>query len=103
VLAQRQPAGTSGFSSIWVADLTGAEMTALAKSFHSGVYEWLGPHTKFDASKHYRMAVDKRGATYPKNLFAGEAKLLKATLKGEMIDALEAYVRARTAKGLPVE
>lgn len=103
VLVQRQPAGTSGFSSIWIAEVSGAELTALAKAFRSGTYEWLGQRTKFDPSKRYKLALDKRGATYPKQLFAAEAKLVRPALKGEMIDALEAYVRARTAKGLAVD
>jgi hypothetical protein len=99
VLAQRQPAGTSGFSSIWVAEVAGSDMTALAKGFHAGGYEWLGPKAKFDPAKRYRLAIDKRGVTYPRTLFSAEAKMLRAVFKGEMIDALEAYARARTAKG----
>jgi 5'-nucleotidase / UDP-sugar diphosphatase len=105
VLVQRQPAGTSGFSSIWIAELGGAEMTAVAKAFRAGgFYEWFGPKDKFDPAKRYRFALDKRAATYPKNLFGVEAsKHLHASLVGEMIDALEAYARVRTAKGLTLD
>jgi 5'-nucleotidase / UDP-sugar diphosphatase len=115
VLVQRQPSGTSGFSSIYVAELTGAELAPIAKNFRvGGTYEWFGPKDKFDPTKKYRLAIDKRGATYPKTLFGPiEGKTLlvgepgsykpRAVFMGEMIDALEPYIRARTQKGQPVE
>jgi 5'-nucleotidase / UDP-sugar diphosphatase len=104
VLVQRQPSGTNGFSSIWVAELSGAEMTTLAKVFRAGgMYEWFGAKEKFDPAKRYRLALDKRGATYPKALFGAESKVLRSTFLGEMIDALEPYVRARTAKGQTID
>jgi 2',3'-cyclic-nucleotide 2'-phosphodiesterase (5'-nucleotidase family) len=104
VLVQRQPAGTSGFSSIAIVELTGAELTALHKAFRPGTYEWFGATPKFDPEKRYRVALDKRAATYPKPVFAAEAKLVQgAKFAGEMIDALEAFSRARTAKGLTID
>jgi 2',3'-cyclic-nucleotide 2'-phosphodiesterase (5'-nucleotidase family) len=100
VLVQRQPAGTSGLSSIWIAELSGSEMLALARVFRpGGAYDWFGPKEKFDPAKRYRLALDKRAATYPKVLFGAESKAVHPTFMGEMIDALEAYARARTAKG----
>ncbi len=104
VLVQRQPAGTNGFSSIWIADVGGAEMTALVRAFRpGGTYEWYGPRDGFDPTRRYRLALDKRAATYPKALFGASSKHLHATFAGEMIDALEPYARARTAKGLPLD
>jgi 2',3'-cyclic-nucleotide 2'-phosphodiesterase (5'-nucleotidase family) len=104
VLVQRQPAGTSGFSSVWIAEVSGAEMSALAKAFRAGgSYEWFGPKDKHDPAKRYRLALDKRAATYPKVLFGVESKLLHPSFMGEMIDALEPYARARTAKGQSID
>jgi 2',3'-cyclic-nucleotide 2'-phosphodiesterase (5'-nucleotidase family) len=104
VLVQRQPAGTSGFSSIWVAELSGADMTAVAKAFRgTGQCEWLGAKDRFDPAKRFRLALDKRTATYPKALFGDSAKLLRPAFKGEMIDALEAYARSRTAKSQTID
>lgn len=104
VLVQRQPAGTSGLSSLWVVELTGAEMTALQKASRvGGTYEWFGPRDRFDPGKRYRLGLDKRAATYPKTLFGGEAKLVRASYLGEMIDALEPFVKARSSKGQTVD
>gem|GEM_PF-2462069 len=104
VLVQRRPAGTSGSSSLWVAELSGAEMTALARSFRPGAkYEWIGPKTKLDPDRRYRLALDKRAVSHPKPLFGAEAKHLRPVFLGEIIDALEPYVRARTAQGLPID
>ena len=78
VLVQRQPAGTNGFSSLWVAEVTGAEMASLAKVFRAGgMYEWFGAKDKLDPAKRYRLALDKRAATYPKALFGADAKLVR--------------------------
>jgi len=114
VLVQRQPSGTSGFSSLFVVELSGAELNALGKTFRvGGTYEWFGPKDKYDKEKRYRLALDKRGATYPKTLFGPiEGKLLlvnsepahpRATFQGELIDALEPYARSRTAKGQTID
>lgn len=105
VLVQRQPSGTTGLSSIWVVELSGTELGALAKSFRAGGnYDWLGIKDKLDPHKRYRLALDKRAATFPRTLFGPEpSKLVHASYVGEMIDALEPYVRARTSKGNPID
>ncbi|MDF2692474.1 MAG: 5-nucleotidase, partial [Labilithrix sp.] len=104
VLVQRQPAGTSGFSSIWVAEVSGAQMNTLARVFRPGAsYDWFGPKAKFDPAKRYRLGLDKRAASYPKVLFGPESKGLQAAFAGEMIDALEPYARSRTAKGQTID
>lgn len=104
VLVQRRPAGTSGVSSLWIAELSGAELMSLARSFRAGgKHDWFGPKHKLDPERRYRLGLDKRAATYPKALFGAEAKLLRPFFLGEIIDALEPYVRARTAQGLPID
>lgn len=104
VLVQRQPSGTSGFSSIWIAELSGAEMNALGKAFHpNGTYEWFGAQSKYDPAKRYKLAMDKRAATYPKTLFGADSKHVHPVYAGEIIDALEPYARARTAKGQTID
>jgi hypothetical protein len=77
---------------------------SLARSFRAGEkHDWFGPKQKLDPERRYRLGLDKRAATYPKALFGAEAKLVRPFFLGEMIDALEPHVRARTAKGLPID
>ncbi|HEY8074175.1 MAG TPA: metallophosphatase [Labilithrix sp.] len=97
VLVQRQPAGTSGFSSIWVVEMSGADLDRYKHRVRGGWYEMLGAPAKIDPKRTYRVAMDKRVLTYPRTIF-GEPKLA-GTYEGEMIDALEAYARARTLAG----
>ncbi|MBX3204112.1 MAG: hypothetical protein KF764_03535 [Labilithrix sp.] len=104
VLGQRQPAGTAGSSSIWIAELGGAEMSAIARVFRPGTtYDWFGPRSKFDPTRRYRLALDKRAATNPKVLFGPESRSLRPALVGEAIDALEPYARARAARGQSID
>jgi 2',3'-cyclic-nucleotide 2'-phosphodiesterase (5'-nucleotidase family) len=104
VLVQRQPAGTSGFSSVWVVEMTGAELDRYKRRFRpSGFYDMFAP-AKIEATQRYRVALDKRVLTYPRTIL-GDAKLAGGppAYAGEMIDALEAYARARTLAGKPLE
>jgi 5'-nucleotidase / UDP-sugar diphosphatase len=98
VLVQRQPAGTAGFSSLWVVEMSGAELALLRGRLRSYAYEMRGP-SRLDPKRRYRLVVDKRALTYPRALFGDGAKLEGATFGGELVDVLEAYARSRTAKG----
>lgn len=99
VLVQKQPTGTNGISSIWVQDIPGDEAAALFRSFQpAGKSQWSGL-TKFDPTKKYKIGFDKRTATYPKVYFGNASKSVHAAFLGELIDALEPWARARTAKG----
>lgn len=103
VLVQKEPTGTNGFSSIWVQELDGDDAAALFRSFQPrGNYEWSGT-MRFDPTKKYKLGFDKRAAMYPRPLFGAAAKAVHAAFAGEMIDALEPYVRSRTAKGLTID
>lgn len=98
-LGVRVPAGTNGLGSIWMQELTGDELAALARTFRGGTaYEWFGT-SKPEPKKTYRVAFEKRAALQPKPLFGNAAALVHAAFKGEVIDALEAYARGRQAKG----
>ena len=101
VFVQRQPSGTNGFSSLWLVDLTGAELTSLRTNLNSSLYEMYVP-AKIDPKRRYRLAIEKRALTYPRLAFGIDPKLptvAEAKLGGELIDVLEGYARSRTAKG----
>jgi 2',3'-cyclic-nucleotide 2'-phosphodiesterase (5'-nucleotidase family) len=102
VLVQRQPSGTNGFSSLWSVDLSADEVAQLAKRFRtSWRYDIVFP-TKLDPKKTYRVVMDKRALTYPA-MYLGEITFPAATFRGEIIDVLEEYARARTAKNLTID
>lgn len=101
VLVQRQPAGTNGFTSLFLVELTGAELTSLRGKMVSSLYEMFVP-AKIDPRRTYRLAIEKRALTYPRSLFGVDTKLPSvedAKLGGELIDVLEAYAHTRTARG----
>jgi 2',3'-cyclic-nucleotide 2'-phosphodiesterase (5'-nucleotidase family) len=101
VLVQRQPSGTSGFTSLFLVDVTGAQLSALRARMQSPLHEMLVP-AKLDPARTYKLAIEKRALTYPKAVFGGDPKLpslADASLGGELIDVLEAYARSRAAKG----
>lgn len=103
VLVQKEPTGTNGFSSIWIQDIGGDDAAALMRSFQPrGNYEWSGI-TKFDPTKKYKIGFDKRAAFFPRPLFGVASKAVHASFAGEMIDALEPFVRNRTTKGLTID
>jgi hypothetical protein len=103
-LVQREPAGTSGFSSLHVIALTGAELTAARQKLRIGpVYAFYGPDA-LAPERTYRVAIEKRALTYPKMAFyPGVGDFPKSRFLGEMIDALEPYARSRTARGLSLD
>ncbi|MEO6418731.1 MAG: metallophosphoesterase [Polyangiaceae bacterium] len=103
-LVQREPAGTSGFASLHVVRLTGAQLTATREKLRVGpVYEFYGPEV-ITPDRVYRVAIEKRALTYPKLAFyPGVREFPRSRFLGEMIDALEPYARARTARGLSLD
>ena len=101
VLVQRQPSGTSGFTSLFLVDMTGAELTALRRRMQSPLHEMIVPAT-IDPKRTYKLAIEKRALAYPKIVFGIDPKLAavaEAKLGGELIDVLEAYGRSRAANG----
>ena len=100
VLVQRQPSGTNGFTSLFVVEVTGAELTALRARMQSPLHDMLVP-AKIDPKRTYKLAIEKRRSTYPKVVFGSDPKLpavADAKLGGELIDVLEAYGRSRAAR-----
>jgi 5'-nucleotidase / UDP-sugar diphosphatase len=104
VLVQRQPSGTSGFSSLWTVELTGEEAVKLFERYRPmAAYETFKP-AKLDPTKEsYKLVLDKRAFTYPRANFGPSAKLPNGTFSGEMVDVLEGYIRARTAAGTTID
>ncbi|HEX7666290.1 MAG TPA: metallophosphoesterase [Polyangiaceae bacterium] len=103
VLVQRQPSGTSGFSSIWMADVKGSDLKKIAGALMVGPkYSFWGP-SAIDDEKVYHLAIEKRALQAPKTAFRGAPDLPTGAFKGELVDVLEAYARARTAKGLTLD
>jgi 2',3'-cyclic-nucleotide 2'-phosphodiesterase (5'-nucleotidase family) len=101
VLVQRQPSGTSGFTSLFLVDVTGTELMALRARMQSPMHDMLLP-AKIDPKRTYKLAIEKRALAYPKVVFGIDPKLpslAEAKLGGELIDVLEAYGRSRSAVG----
>lgn len=103
VLVQREPSGTSGFSSLYVAEMRGDELARLHDALLQGpLYGYYGP-SSFDAARVYRVVLEKRALEAPKVAFAGKPEMPHARFGGELIDVLETYARARTQKGLTLD
>ncbi len=103
VLVQREPTGTSGFSSLYVAQVKGSELLALRSHLIVGpVYAFRGP-VVIDPGRTYRLVIEKRALENPSMAFylarGGTLEMPEARYGGELIDVLEAYARARTAEG----
>ena len=99
VMIQREPAGTTGYSSLYIASLTGAEVAALRSSTHGSFV--VDAPDDLAPGKSYRIAIEKRAMTYPGLAFSSPpAKIGPGHFAGEILDVLEAYARARSAKGL---
>ena len=96
---------TPGFSSLWLVDISGADLAALRATMRSAVHELYLP-AKLEPKRTYKLAIEKRALTYPKLAFSSDAarsKLADATYGGELIDVLEAYSRSQTAKGATID
>lgn len=87
VLVQRQPAGSSGFTSLRQVTLTGRELGTLGGRV-------LGLRKGESATKTYRVAVEKRAFEGAPGVFGTQSRDL-----GELVDVLEAFARRRTAEG----
>ncbi len=101
VLAQREPSGTSGFSSIHLVQVTGATLLSLRAHLIAGpMYAYYAPDT-IEPTRTYRLAIEKRALENPQMaLYPGAPSLPQARYAGEIIDLLEAYAKDRTQRGL---
>lgn len=102
VLVQRQPAGTSGFSSLYLVELDGARLEELRAKLTSPRYPSMFPKV-IVPSRTYRLAIEKRAMEHPAVAFAGGYRPPTGRYAGELIDVLESYARARAAKRLPLD
>jgi hypothetical protein len=107
VLVQREPAGTSGFTSLWIVWMTGAELQALRGRIQAPTLALYAPPV-VDPARVYRVVTEKRALERPSIAFSGPATgpwphREPARFGGELIDVLESYARARTASGLTLD
>ncbi len=101
VLVQREPAGTSGFTSLHLVHVTGAELLAARRRFAGGRFAFYGP-TDVDAKKMYAVVLEKRPFEVPSSAFVGGVSAFTGKSEergGEVIDLLEAYAHTQTAAG----
>ncbi len=101
VLVQRQPSGSSGFTSLWSVDLTGEELARFQKQLAPSWRYVVAFPPRIVPTRTYRVIVDKRALLFAKT-YLGPA-LPEGELRGEIIDLLEAYARTRTAEGLTID
>lgn len=101
VPVQREPAGTSGFSSLGVIQLKGDALMALRARLRYDRYAMMTPPA-IDRSRTYTIAIEKRAHFAPTYAFYGSPNLPAFAEMGELIDPLEAYVRKHTALGKAV-
>lgn len=91
---ERQPAGTSGFSSFYTAQITGDDLTLAVTSLPAGwVYE--GPAT-LEPQRTYRLALPRYGAQHPDLFLPAGVTLAAPTPACEIWEAVQAYGRQRT-------
>jgi hypothetical protein len=100
VLVQREPAGTSGFSSLWELSLSGADVRRLRAKFTGGAVFTVVLPEPIATDRTYRIAIEKRALEFPRMAFAGTTSMPPGRFAGEIIDALEAYAHARSERGL---
>jgi 5'-nucleotidase/UDP-sugar diphosphatase len=101
VLVEREPSGTSGFTSLFLTQITGAALQALRAHLIVGpMYAYYAP-TMIDPARNYRLAIEKRALENPQMaIYAGGPALPSARYAGELIDLLLAYSKDRTQRGL---
>jgi 5'-nucleotidase/UDP-sugar diphosphatase len=101
VLVEREPSGTSGFSSLYLVQVTGATLLSLRSHLIVGpMYAYYAPDT-IEAARVYRLAIEKRALENPQMaMYAGGPPLPQARYAGEIIDLLGAYAKDRTQRGL---
>lgn len=103
VRVQRQPSGTPGFSSLSLITVSGRQLAALQQQVRGDAdYGFHVARGRLRPDGQYRIAVEKRLLHDPSRLFTGSPVLPAAQHRGELIDLLEAYARARSAAGQPL-
>jgi len=101
VLVQREPSGTSGFSALYLVQVTGATLLSLRSHLIVGpMYAYYAPDA-IEPGRTYRLAIEKRALENPQMaMYAGAPPLPQARYAGELIDLLEAYAKDKTQRGL---
>ena len=99
VFVQKEPAGTTGFTSLYAVMLSGEDLKTLKQRARPPYVVYLPD--AMQATKSYKVLVEKRALGFPSLAFNAAPKAWPASgrFAGELIDALEAYARARAAKG----
>jgi hypothetical protein len=101
VLVEREPSGTSGFTSLFLTPVTGATLKALRAHLIIGPQFAYYPPETLDPARTYRLAIEKRALENPQMaMYAGAPRLPPARYAGELVDLLLAYSKDRTRRGL---
>ncbi len=103
VYVQKEPAGTTGFTSLYLVNVSGEDLKAMKSRVRAPWLVYVPDNIQ--PTKTYKLAIEKRAMMFPAPVFPPPPKSFppssgNARFAGEIIDVLEAYARARTAKGL---
>jgi Calcineurin-like phosphoesterase len=100
VLVEREPSGTSGFTSLFLTQVSGSALLALRAHLIVGpMYAYYAPDA-IDPARTYRLAIEKRALENPSMAtYAGAPSFPPARYAGELIDLLLAYAKDRTQHG----
>jgi 2',3'-cyclic-nucleotide 2'-phosphodiesterase (5'-nucleotidase family) len=109
VLAQKQPIGTPGFTSLWTVDVPAQELDRMRSRLRRNspyVFAYT-PGGATGRGKKVRLALEKRILEHPNLAFYAGERLPPQWLPGrygaELIDLLEKHARAQSSKGAPFD
>jgi hypothetical protein len=98
---EREPSGTTGFNSFYVAAIPGADLARLAAELPE---RWaLAAPDSIDPQATYRLALQKPAAFHPADYLPAGVTLGPPSFLGEAWEILEQYGRARTAACLSID
>ncbi len=95
---QREPAGTSGFTSLWKGTFTGAQLLELKNRVRGGNLRMFLP-SPLVKETNYSIGISKRLREHPDVFFNAPPPLPPTTFVGEQIDLVLRYAKARAAAG----
>ncbi len=95
---QREPAGTSGFTSLWKGTFTGAQLLELKSRVRGGNLRMFLP-SPLVKDVNYSIGISKRLREHPDVFFNAPPPLPATTFVGEQIDVVLRYAKTRAAAG----
>lgn len=95
---QREPAGTSGFTSLWKGTFTGAQLLDLKNRVRGGNLRLFLP-SPLVKDANYSIGISKRVREHPNVFFTAPPPLPATSFVGEQIDVVLRYAKTRAAAG----